>query len=118
MKTNSKRNKKTTKSRTITSNKEKRNKNINLISNRKNYNSKIEYPSLKVGNKSSPKQNYINRILNIINMLEYLILLICWIKIGNVFQFLIKTQKKKIYFIKLIVNIALANLQRNQKGKN
>ena len=62
--------KKTSKSKTITLNQEKRNKNINLHNNKNNYNSKLEYPSLKAENKSLPKQNYINRILNIINLMD------------------------------------------------
>ena len=55
---------KKTKSRTITSNKENHNKNINLVNNKKNSNSKLQYPSLKIENKLLLKQNYINRIIN------------------------------------------------------
>ena len=55
------------KSRTLTSNKEKRNKNIDLNINKKN---NKQYPSLKVENKLLIKQNYINRLLNNINMIN------------------------------------------------
>ena len=61
---------KKTKSRTITSNKENHNKNINLVNNKKNSNSKLQYPSLKIENKLLLKQNYINRIINNINLIN------------------------------------------------
>ena len=64
-----KENKKKAKSRTITTHKEKSNKNTSVTSKSTNAKKNLQYPSLKVENNLLLKQNNINRIINNINLI-------------------------------------------------